>query len=276
MIIKYLSDYRNFLKKNPYILNKPLISVITIVRNAEKTIEKTILSVNNQTFKNYEYIIVDGLSNDGTLEIIKKYNSTITKWISEKDSGALDAINKGIAISNGEIIFLLSADDWIVKDTLKTISDGFNINKDSSFIYGDMTMISNKKQFIVKGSLDYKANLKKGFPKFNYPTWAIKKSVYENIGLYSLSFQWNSDYEYLLRIYKNKIEGSYVEKFNVFRSTGGQGESNILVSALDTLRINHIYDSPILMPSIIILSNVLKIYFLIILSKIKRLFVNKL
>ena len=194
MIIKQLIDYKDYLPGNihlktngsmkidPPILNKPLISIITIVRNAKKTIEKTILSVNNQTYKNYEYIIVDGLSQDGTLEIIKKYNSSITKWISEKDGGALDAINKGIAMSNGEIIFLLSADDWIIKDTLDTIIDGFSVNKNSSFIYGDMIMVSIKNQLTVKGDLDYKANLKKGLPKFNYPTWAIKKSVYENLG----------------------------------------------------------------------------------------------
>ena len=286
MIIKHLIDYKDYLPGNihlktsgsmkidPPILNKPLISIITIVRNAKKTIEKTILSVNNQTYKNYEYIIVDGLSQDGTLEIIKKYNSSITKWISEKDGGALDAINKGIAMSNGEIIFLLSADDWIIKDTLDTIIDGFNVNKNSSFIYGDMTMVSKKKQLTVKGDLDYKAKLKKGLPKFNYPTWAIKKSVYENLGLYTLSFQWNSDYEYLIRTYQNKIEGSYVEKFNVFRSTGGQGESNILISAFDTLRINQIYNLPVFLPSIRIFSDTCAIYFKITLSKIKKLLIN--
>ena len=286
MIIKHLIDYKDYLPGNihlktsgsmkidPPILNKPLISIITIVRNAKKTIEKNILSVNNQTYKNYEYIIVDGLSQDGTLEIIKKYNSSITKWISEKDGGALDAINKGIAMSNGEIIFLLSADDWIIKDTLDTIIDGFNVNKNSSFIYGDMTMVSKKKQLTVKGDLDYKAKLKKGLPKFNYPTWAIKKSVYENLGLYTLSFQWNSDYEYLIRTYQNKIEGSYVEKFNVFRSTGGQGESNILISAFDTLRINQIYNLPVFLPSIRIFSDTCAIYFKITLSKIKKLLIN--
>jgi len=95
--------------------NMSLITVITVVRNGEKTLEETILSVINQTYANVEYIIVDGASNDGTLDIIKKYEDRIDYWISEPDKGIYDAMNKGIDLSTGEWILFLGGDDLLLK-----------------------------------------------------------------------------------------------------------------------------------------------------------------
>ena len=92
--------------------NSPLISIITVSYNAVKTIEDTITSVLNQTYSNIEYIIIDGASTDGTLEVIKKYQDDISIIVSEPDKGIYDAMNKGIERANGELIGIINADDW--------------------------------------------------------------------------------------------------------------------------------------------------------------------
>ena len=98
--------------------DKPLISVITVSLNSEKTIEKAIQSVLNQNYDNVEFIIIDGKSSDQTLEIIKKFESSIDLWISEKDTGIYNAINKGLKICSGDIIGILNSDDEYTKDAL--------------------------------------------------------------------------------------------------------------------------------------------------------------
>jgi len=100
--------------------NMPLVTVITVVRNGEKTFEKTILSVINQTYTNIEYIIVDGASTDGTLDIIKKYEDRVDYWMSESDKGIYDAMNKGIDFTAGEWILFLGADDLLL-ETFSTV-----------------------------------------------------------------------------------------------------------------------------------------------------------
>jgi len=102
---------------------KPLISIITVVKNNEKYLEETIQSVVNQNFKNFEYIIVDGKSTDGTIEIIKKYNNKIDYWISENDKGIYDAFNKGLDIANGNLIGFVNSDDILTPNALEILNN---------------------------------------------------------------------------------------------------------------------------------------------------------
>ena len=106
----------------------PKISIITVVKNNEKFIEKNILSVINQTYKNYEHIIVDGNSSDGTLKIINKYRNKISKIISEKDDGLYDAMNKGIKNATGDIISILNSDDYYYENALNIVKKYFKCN----------------------------------------------------------------------------------------------------------------------------------------------------
>ncbi|KHG33837.1 MAG: hypothetical protein OA34_08170 [Sulfurospirillum sp. MES] len=150
--------------------NKPLISVITVVYNGERHLEETIQSVINQTYDNVEYIIIDGGSTDGTLDIIKKYEDKIDYWVSEKDNGIYDAMNKGICLSFGEWInFMNVGDKFYDKNTLKSTFQK-NIIYQADFIYSD-TIFSNGKTFvcdikksrIIHQSLFYKKYLHKEF-----------------------------------------------------------------------------------------------------------------
>src|SRR6187402_2271204 len=100
----------------------PLISIVTVVYNAKETIERTIKSVISQSYKNIEYIVIDGGSTDGTLDIINKYKSDISKLVSEKDKGIADAMNKGIGYAKGELIGLINADDWYEEGALEKVA----------------------------------------------------------------------------------------------------------------------------------------------------------
>lgn len=134
-------------KKNIFIKNDDLISIITVVFNDVKNIEKTILSVINQNYKNIEYIIIDGGSTDGTKKIIDKYINYIDDYVSEKDQGIYDAMNKGISVASGKWInFLNSGDTFSNKKVIEKIP--FNKYKTFSLIYGDTKIFSSKRKFI--------------------------------------------------------------------------------------------------------------------------------
>ena len=115
----------------------PLVTIVTVCLNAVRTIEQTIQSVIRQTYKNIEYIIIDGGSNDGTLDIIKKYEQHITKYVSEPDEGLYDAMNKGISMAHGEYVLLLNADDSYVDDAVEiAIRFSFGVNVITSTALG--------------------------------------------------------------------------------------------------------------------------------------------
>lgn len=181
----------------------PLISIITVSYNSEKTIEQTINSVLNQTYSNLEYIIIDGKSTDKTLEIIRKYEEEFLlrkikyKWISEKDNGIYDAMNKGIKISNGELIGIINSDDWYEFNTIKKIAEEY-IKENFDMIYGNLRIHAKYKSFIKKSKLKRRVSTR----YWNHPTTFIAKKVYEK-QLYKLE-SINDDLDLLLKIRKNK------------------------------------------------------------------------
>lgn len=135
-----------------------MISIITVSFNSEKYIEQTIKSVLDQSYKNIEYIIIDGGSSDQTVKIIKKYNNKIDYWVSEKDSGLWNAMNKGINLSKGSIIGIINSDDYYYKNALQTIANYFNKNPDIDFVFGSV-----KKYKIMYGFAPWKIKWSFGF-----------------------------------------------------------------------------------------------------------------
>jgi putative colanic acid biosynthesis glycosyltransferase len=183
-----------------------LISIITVVYNGEQFLEKTIQSVKNQTYKNIEYIIIDGGSTDGTVEIIKKYEDYIDYWVSEKDKGIYDAMNKGSQIATGDFINFLNADDIIYKNnTLENIVKNM-INIDSVY-YGRASIVSDKVCWIYpnKEVKDFSKWLKLNLP--NHQTIFFPKSFYKNY-FYDLRLSIGADDDYKLFALKN-----YTTKF---------------------------------------------------------------
>src|SRR5882724_3849250 len=171
----------------------PLVSIITIVYNGEEHIEGTIKSVLDQTYPNIEYILIDGGSTDGTIEIINKYRHAIAFFISEKDSGISDAFNKGIRRANGEIIGIINADDWYENDTVAKVVEQIG---DSDISYGDLRLLKNgKTDFILKGDHNY---LDREMT-INHPTVFAKRKCYEQFGLFDIKYKCAMDYDLVLR-----------------------------------------------------------------------------
>lgn len=205
------------------------ISIITVTYNSAATLEETILSVINQTYQNIEYIIVDGKSTDSTLSIIDKHKDRIAKFVSEKDNGIYDALNKGISMASGDVVGILHSDDFYTSnEVLQKIAERF-IKDNCEALYGDLLYVSkdNTDKIIRKWRAgEFKSNsfLFGWMPP--HPTFFVKKEVYEKHKAFNLDFKTSADYELMLRLlYKHKIKTSYLPEFIVKMRMGGQ--SNI-------------------------------------------------
>jgi glycosyltransferase involved in cell wall biosynthesis len=208
------------------------VSIITISFNSASTIEDTINSVLAQDYSNIEYIVIDGCSTDGTVNIINKFHSKIHYFLSEKDQGIYDAMNKGLRSATGDIIGILNSDDIYENDqVISKIVETFS-NTNSDAVYGDLVYVKkdDTKSITRKWiSGEYKEGmfLKGWMPP--HPTFFVKKEVYQKFGLFNISFKISADYEIMLRfIHKNKISISYLPQVLVKMRAGG--ESNITIT----------------------------------------------
>ena len=199
----------------------PLVSIITVTLNSEKYLEDTIKSVINQTYPNIEYIIIDGGSTDKTIDIIKKHEKYISKWISEPDEGIYEAMNKGINMCTGEIIGIINSDDWYEKDTVETIVYQAERNPDYGVFHGNIVLTT------IEGELFFccKADLreKKIWTKMTvwHPTCFIRKSIYNEYGLFSVNYKIAGDYEFILRLKTKGIRFLHIDKVLANMRIGG-------------------------------------------------------
>jgi glycosyltransferase involved in cell wall biosynthesis len=204
---------------------QPLISVITVVFNGALTIDHTIRSVIEQTYGNVEHIIVDGGSTDGTLDIIRKYDGDIDYWMSEKDSGIYDAMNKGIALANGIYIGMLNSDDYF--------SDIFVLEKIASKIKeNDVDAVFSCLDIVDPANLN-RVLRKYRIPSYSgfmlriglmppHPTFYCKKSCYEKSGKYRTDYRIAADFEMLVRLLvKQKITWEFIDETTIKMRSGG-------------------------------------------------------
>jgi glycosyltransferase len=200
----------------------PLISIITVSYNAAATIEETILSVINQDYDNIEYIIIDGGSTDGTLDIIRKYEDKIAYWVSEKDYGLYHAMNKGIEHAKGEIIGMINADDYYYPGAISKVIKAFE-DKDLSqhIFFGDMQY----GDILVPGWRP-KAIKRSAFG--THPSMFVPREVYNTIGMYKLQYKILSDYDFMYRAFNvHKIQSLYLDERIAFFRPGGLSSNNI-------------------------------------------------
>lgn len=183
--------------------DKPLISIITVVYNGEQFLEETIKSVLNQTYDNVEYIIIDGGSTDGTLEIIRKYENAIDYWISEKDDGIYDAWNKGIKVSHGEWIAFLGADDQYLLNAIENYIDFLKDYSNIDYISSLGEVINEYYQTIKIIGQSWKWKEFKAQMKIVHVGSLHHKNLFVKYGLYDYKYKVAGDYEFLLRARSN-------------------------------------------------------------------------
>lgn len=201
-------------------LIKPKLSIITVVLNGEKYIEETIQSILNQSYKNFEYIIIDGGSSDATLDIIKKYDKKIEYWVSEKDKGIYDAFNKGMELSRGEYIGIANSDDIYVDGAFNILANYIKKYPEKDFIFGSV----KKHWGLLHGYKPWKIHFSWGFYSSHSTGFFIKRTSAKKVGLYNLKYKHSSDYDYFYRmIVKLKLSGIATnknEQFGIFRRGG--------------------------------------------------------
>jgi glycosyltransferase involved in cell wall biosynthesis len=220
---------------------KPLISIITVCLNAEKTIEETILSVVNQSYPNIEYIVIDGDSNDQTKNIIEKYKDKIHHYISKKDEGLYFAFNKGIDLVTGEIFGFVNADDILMPNAIDTLVKYYNNNPDIDFIFGSV----KKHWGILHGYKPKKIYYSWGFYSSHSTGFFIKSTSAKQVGYYNTKYKYHADYDYFYRaIVTHKLKGLATKKsevFGIFRRGGFSSKINFLSRLFEeiTIRIDN-------------------------------------
>jgi glycosyltransferase involved in cell wall biosynthesis len=239
-------------KKNS---KQPLVTIFTCVKNGVQTLQKTINSVSSQSYKNIEYIIIDGASTDGTLKLIKKNTKYINFWVSEDDSGTSEANNKAISLARGKYIFWLSCDDQINKNFIKIAVNTFKKNN-FDFGVGCMKMFSNNPELslLKKNENNYKEQFnvnkfretiftgKGGIP---YPAIIFNRSCFEEVGLLNLNYKFVNDYDFLIRLFKKKNpKYFYQSKMIVYRKKGGLVDINFFKSFKEQLKLMRSHQLP--------------------------------
>lgn len=219
----------------------PFFSIITISYNSEKTIERTIKSVLAQTKQDYEYIIVDGASNDSTIDIIKRYEPLFEgrlKWKSEPDNGIYNAMNKGIKRATGTIVGIVNSDDWLEPDALETISNCFNEKGQAvdgiycgwiNFHYADGTsqVMKTNHELLISWSKKYE------MAGIRHPATFVPKSVYDQNGIFDESIRIMADTDLILRFLFSGVKFYYPNKVVSNMSDGGVSNAQLMKACKD-------------------------------------------
>jgi len=216
--------------------SNPLISVITVSFNAQHFIEQTILSIINQTYINLEYIIIDGGSTDGTIDIIKKYESKITIWKSEPDKGIYDAMNKGIKLANGDWInFMNCGDSFYSTNTLQQVVDKLLINKETDVLYGNTIInVATNKYMVLPEKLEYISN----YLPFCHQSSFVKTALAKKYP-FDLNYKFVADYNFFFQLYHKKYKFTYFnEPLSHYQIAKGFTASNMDLCFYETFKIN--------------------------------------
>jgi glycosyltransferase involved in cell wall biosynthesis len=206
-------------------MDKYNLTVITVIKNDQNNIEKTIKSIINNKDVNLEYIVIDGASTDNSLKIILKYKKFINRIISEKDNGIYDAMNKGIKFSKNDIIVFCNSGDFFYKNSLKKIMKIFN-KKNFDFVFG--TVVRNyTKAKIIKS----KFNPNRIYFNFDFATshstgFFLKREIYKEIGNYNLKFKCSADYDLYYRLIKGGYKGTVTKKRDLIGNVAKGGFSS--------------------------------------------------
>jgi len=207
------------------------ISIVTTSFNSASTIKDAIDSVLSQDYNNIEYIIADGGSKDGTLDIIKSYDDPRIRWISEPDKGIYDGMNKGIKMATGEVVGIINSDDFYKnKFVISAVAKGFSDNKTEA-VFGDVRFVNPDN---LTKTVRYYSSKRFTPAKFRFgfmpahPTFFTKKKWFDKLGYYQTDYKIAADYELLIRfLYKHKLSYKYIPLDMIVMRTGGASTKSI-------------------------------------------------
>jgi glycosyltransferase involved in cell wall biosynthesis len=224
----------------------PLVSVITVTYNAERYLEQTILSIINQTYKNIEYIIVDGKSTDQTTYIIAQYSHHISNWVSEQDTGIYDAMNKGIKLSNGELIGILNAGDFYQSDAVEQMVSAYLANPQIGIFHGNINYYWENGVFFKEKKANPDLSVLYRENNIFHPTFFVTKLIYHKNGLFDLRYRISADLDFAIRNYKKGVQFFYLDKVITNFRLGGISTQRINHSLWERFKIIRNYGYPVL------------------------------
>ncbi|MDP2894012.1 MAG: glycosyltransferase family 2 protein [Sulfurimonas sp.] len=219
------------------------ISIITVVWNNKKTIKDAIESVLGQTYKDIEYIIIDGASSDGTVDVVKCYGDKISKFVSEPDRGLYDAMNKGVALATGDVVGILNSDDFYIDNgVIERVMKEFEKSQVDS-VFADLVYVKSDNLNKVVRYYDSSHFTPQRFAYGwmpAHPTFFVRRWVYEKYGLFRTDLKIAADFDILARfLYTYKISYSYMKEVLVKMRLGGVSTSlsSIWINNIEQLRI---------------------------------------
>ena len=206
------------------------VSIITIAKNSEKTIEDALRSVADQSYPDIEYIVIDGGSTDGTVDIIDRYRDKIAKVVSEKDGGIFEAFNKGIGMATGDIVGILNSDDMYADSSvIDNVMEKFQSSAVDT-VYGDLEYVdtvNTSKVLRYWNAGEYNRSKFKAGWMPPHPTLFVRRSLYKKYGAFNTEMKISSDYELILRfLYKNNASAAYIPKVLVKMRSGGNSDGS--------------------------------------------------
>lgn len=216
----------------------PLVSLITVVLNGGDTVSRTFESVFAQYYQPIEYIVIDGGSTDGSVDLIRQHETSLAYWISEPDRGISDAFNKGLEIARGDYIGLLNADDWLSPDQIGTAVRTLQSSK-AGFVFGDLLYHAPNGTPLhqIQGDSDYISKIRSRMPALNHPTMLVKRQVFNDIGGFDRRYQVAMDYDWVLRAHLAGHRGRYAETILGHMTLAGTSDQQFVRSLLEVRQI---------------------------------------
>jgi glycosyltransferase involved in cell wall biosynthesis len=213
-------------------------SIITVTYNSRTFLTETIQSVLSQAFRDFEYIIIDGGSNDGTLDIIRSFAAADSRirWISEPDEGISDAFNKGIRMARGDIIGILNSDDTYTAGALAAVAAAFDVDTACDVVHGDILRFQGDTPLFRLKPAPVDERVWHDMP-VNHPATFVRRQAYENIGLFDTHLKVAMDYDLVLRLYRAGCRFCYVERVLANMRYGGASDERFLAARREVFTI---------------------------------------
>jgi glycosyltransferase involved in cell wall biosynthesis len=227
--------------------SRGLVSIITVCFNSVATIERTIRSVVEQHYSHVEYIVIDGGSSDGTVDVLRKWDEHIDLWVSERDDGISDAFNKGIAAANGEFAMLVSADDWLEPHYVEAAVNALSACR-ADYVFGDLLMHAPDGRVVgsLAGDPAYADHLARfRMPNINHPTFVYRRDAFARYGLFNPALRQSMDYEWAMRVVARGGRGKYFQQLVSHVGLEGISDRSFARSLSEVREISIAYGCPV-------------------------------
>ena len=222
--------------------DRPLVSIVTVVRNGAATLERTIRSVLGQSYRPIEYIIIDGASTDGTTDIVRRHEAALAFWRSEPDRGISDAFNKGLALARGAFIGFLNADDWMEPRQVAEAVAALE-RTGADFVFGDLIyhLADGRPAHRVLGDLEYAGVIDRRMPEVAHPTLLARRVIFDRVGGFDCRYRRAMDYDWLLRAHRAGFRGAYAPGLVGHMSLAGRSDADFVraLGEVRTISVRH-------------------------------------